>query len=84
MLTPLIEIMLFLSSTFLLGLALGWVLWHLGAQQQVSKIASERDYWKKNFDQARVQNEPSQEVESPQAVIKPRPRHAKSRARWSA
>lgn len=78
MITPALEIALFLSATFLLGLALGWVLWSLSAKQQINSISSERDFWKKSYDQARLQGDSNQEFGP--AKSKPRSRPTRSRA----
>ncbi|MEP2262350.1 MAG: hypothetical protein ABJI00_13110 [Paracoccaceae bacterium] len=79
MLTPTVEITMFLSATFLLGLVLGWVLWYLSAKQEISSINSERDFWKKSYDQARLQGESNQEFGPARATTQPRTRHSRSR-----
>ena len=76
MLTPALEIIVFLSATFLLGLALGWVLWFLSAKQEIGAIASERDFWKGSYEKARMQSEANQDFESPQDWKRKRARSA--------
>ena len=53
----LIQLFAFMTCTFVLGLFLGWALWRYGG---VSKAAMEDleakvQYWKKSFDQSRLE-----------------------------
>lgn len=87
MLTPELEIALFLSSTFLLGLALGWVLWYFTSKQEINSIASEKNFWKKSYEQARLQSHVNQEFDEPSASAQPAmkiPRSRRRRSRVSA
>jgi hypothetical protein len=85
MLTPELEIVVFLSSTFVLGLALGWVLWCLSSKQEISSIASERNFWKKSYEQARLQSHPNQEFDDPSTELNvARPRIRRKRGRGAA
>lgn len=54
--TPLVLILVYLSSTFLLGLVLGWLLWQFGRSAQVASIATEVSYWKERLEQSRAEN----------------------------
>ncbi|MEO9825586.1 MAG: hypothetical protein ABJF50_14310 [Paracoccaceae bacterium] len=82
MLTPVLEVVLFLSATFVLGLAFGWVLWSFSAKQEISAIATERDFWKDSYNQARLKGDSNQEFAEEQdpATPKPRVRHTRSRS----
>lgn len=83
MLTPVLEIVLFLSATFLLGLALGWVLWSFSAKLEISSMASERDFWKKSYDQERLKSDKNQDFEEAKAqrtTSQSRTRHVRNRS----
>ncbi len=58
MLTPLAQILIYLSCTFLLGLAMGWVIWKY-------RISTEPDtdiaFWKERLDNARAMHQLSEQ-----------------------
>jgi len=55
MFTPLVLILIFLSTTFLLGLILGWLLWKFGDADQSESESTETEYWKERSEQARLE-----------------------------
>lgn len=57
MIDPMIDILLFLSAAFVLGVALGWALWKLGAEEQMSSAMTESEFWQQRMTQARAQND---------------------------
>ena len=62
MITPAIEISLYLSAIFALGLALGWAVWSLGSRQEIEAIAKERNYWKKCYDLESLKSQAASEA----------------------
>ncbi len=61
MFTPLVQILAYLSSTFLLGLVLGWLLWKFGGSKQIESVATELQYWKQRLAQARLETDQKQD-----------------------
>ncbi len=57
MLTPMVQILAFLSATFLLGLALGWLLWRFGGSSQAASETTEVQYWRQRLDQSRIERD---------------------------
>ncbi|MCG3268342.1 hypothetical protein [Yoonia sp. I 8.24] len=53
MFTPMIQILLYLSATFVLGFALGWLLWKFSNTEQADAQSTETEYWMDRLDQAR-------------------------------
>jgi hypothetical protein len=51
MLTPSIHIIAFLSAAFVLGVALGWVLWKFKSEPADSEV----QFWKQRWDQSRLE-----------------------------
>ncbi|SEW32325.1 hypothetical protein SAMN04488515_2305 [Cognatiyoonia koreensis] len=60
MFTPLIDSLLHLSAAFVLGMALGFAIWKLGAKQQINAAKSEMDFWRKRLDQERIARDDDQ------------------------
>jgi uncharacterized membrane-anchored protein YhcB (DUF1043 family) len=48
-----IQILIYLSSTFVLGIALGWLLWKFGNSEQANAQSTETEYWMERLDEAR-------------------------------
>lgn len=59
--TPMIEIILYLSATFLLGLSLGAAIWKLGTAHKVGTVESEKAFWQQRVQQARAERDQDQE-----------------------
>lgn len=59
--TPMVEILAFLSAAFVLGLVLGWSLWRFGVSKEMSTLASEKDFWQQRLDQARFERDQDQD-----------------------
>lgn len=57
MFDPTTDTAMFLSGAFVLGLALGWALWKLGSEQQLSGAATETEFWQQRLNQARQERE---------------------------
>lgn len=57
MFNPSIDTAIFLSGAFVLGLALGWVLWKLGSDQQSNDAGSESEFWQQRLNQARQERD---------------------------
>lgn len=57
MFNPLIDTAIFLSGAFVLGLALGWVLWKLGTQHQSRDADQESEFWQQRLNQARQERD---------------------------
>ncbi|MGJ8621925.1 MAG: hypothetical protein ACSHW1_04050 [Yoonia sp.] len=55
MLTPLVQILAYLTATFALGLALGWVLWNFGGTKKEKSLLSEKEYWEQRFKQSSIE-----------------------------
>ena len=55
MFTPFILILVYLSATFILGLALGWILWKFGIAKQLVTATTEMQYWKDRLEQLRAE-----------------------------
>lgn len=55
MLTPSIQLLLYSSCVFLMGLLLGWVLWKLSKATGPAQENPEVSFWQERFEQ--VQNE---------------------------
>ncbi|MCK0122370.1 hypothetical protein MWU61_17580 [Loktanella sp. F6476L] len=55
MLTPSIHILTFLSAAFVLGLALGWVLWKFKTETPAESADTEVQFWKQRWDQSRLE-----------------------------
>lgn len=53
--TQLILILGYLSSTFLLGLALGWLIWQFGRSKELESMAADTQYWKQRLEQSRFE-----------------------------
>ena len=52
-----VQILLFMLVTFVLGLALGWLIWRFGgpAQTALDSKESELDFWRSNLEQCRME-----------------------------
>jgi uncharacterized membrane-anchored protein YhcB (DUF1043 family) len=61
MFTPLVQILVYLAVTFVLGLALGWLLWKFGGSTQSDAMTTEIDYWKQRLDQSRNERDLEQD-----------------------
>lgn len=55
MFTPLVQILVYLSATFLLGLVLGWLLWKFGGAKQLASTDTNAQYWKDRLEQSRIE-----------------------------
>lgn len=64
MFTPLVQILVYLSSTFLMGLALGWLLWKFGGSKQLESMTTDMQYWKQRLDQSRLERDQEQDKKS--------------------
>jgi len=53
----LIQVLIFMSSTFVLGLLLGWVVWKQGADEQRQTLADEVQFWKDHLEQTRLERD---------------------------
>jgi hypothetical protein len=53
MFTPSIQIFAYLSITFLLGIALGWLLWKFQGPGQADAKPADSEYWMDRLEQAR-------------------------------
>jgi predicted nucleic acid-binding Zn-ribbon protein len=56
-----VEILAYLSATFVLGLALGWALWKFGVSKEMKTLSSEKDFWQERLDQARFERDQDQQ-----------------------
>ncbi len=78
MLTPLIQIMLYLGGTFVLGLALGWVLWKFGSAAAAKAEEADVAFWQQRFEQVRSERDLAQDridsLESEREMLKKRVR----------
>lgn len=54
MLTPTVLILAYLSSTFLMGLILGWLLWQFGGAK--ASTETEVQYWRDRLNQSRAES----------------------------
>lgn len=61
MFSPLVMILVYLSATFLLGLALGWLVWKFGGSGQSDSAATDAEYWKERLEQSRVERNVEQD-----------------------
>jgi len=59
--TPMVEIVAFLSAAFLLGLALGWSLFKLGVSAEMKTLTTEKEFWQQRLDQARIERDQDQD-----------------------
>ncbi len=52
-----IQLFAFMTCTFVLGLFLGWALWRYGgvSKAAMDDLESKAIYWKKSFDQSRLE-----------------------------
>lgn len=55
MFTPSIHILTFLSATFVLGLALGWIIWKFQTTSAGETAETEVKFWKQRWDQSRLE-----------------------------
>jgi len=53
MVDPTIDTVIFLFAAFILGLALGWAVWKLGTDEQLTSVTSETEFWQQRLNQAR-------------------------------
>lgn len=51
------EVMFFMSCTFLLGLALGWVAWRIGSEKERKILVSQAEFWQSQLDEARLKRD---------------------------
>lgn len=61
MLNPIVEILLYLSGAFALGIALGWAMWKFGAAGSAETEATDVNFWQQRFDQARAERDLAQD-----------------------
>ena len=54
---PMLLILAFLSATFLLGLALGYLLWNVAGKSKEDGFATELQFWKQRWDQSRLETD---------------------------
>lgn len=59
--TPMVEIIAFLSATFVLGIALGWSLWRFGLSKKMATLTTEKEFWQQRLDQARFERDQDQD-----------------------
>lgn len=59
--TPMVEIIAFLSATFVLGIALGWSLWRFGLSKEMATLTTEKEFWQQRLDQARFERDQDQD-----------------------
>lgn len=55
-----VHAMIYMLITFVLGGALGWVVWGVGSAKQIAVMASEVNFWKENCEQSRFQRDNEQ------------------------
>ena len=68
----LIQLFAFMTCTFALGLFIGWSLWRFGgvSKSAMEDLEAKADFWKKSFDQSRLELWNLQEGnEAPQSKI---------------
>lgn len=55
--SALIQLFAFMSCTFMLGLFLGWAFWRYegASKEAVDSLESQVDFWKRSFDQSRLE-----------------------------
>lgn len=53
----LIQIFLFMSCTFIFGVALGWLVWGFGSGAKQQQQATEADFWRNNLEQNRLEHQ---------------------------
>jgi len=56
MITPVVDVLIFLSVTFLLGLALGWIVWNFKPEAEADSAEDEEIFWKTRYNQARLES----------------------------
>lgn len=56
MFTPPVDILVFLTVTFLLGLTLGWIIWKFQTVPEDDGSESEVQFWKQRFNQSRLEH----------------------------
>lgn len=70
------QILLFMASTFLLGLVLGYVLWRYGSARTMASMSSDLNFWKDNLEQSRIARESDirkiEELTKEKAILKKR------------
>jgi len=59
--TPMVEIIVFLSAALLLGVAFGWSIWRFGSAKEMKALTAEKDFWQQRLDQARFERDQDQE-----------------------
>lgn len=74
--TPMVEILTFLSASFVLGLAFGCALWKFGVAKEMDTLATEKKFWQQRLDQARFERDQDQDkisaLETERASLKKR------------
>ena len=74
--TPMVEILAYLSATFILGLIFGWALWRFGIAKEMSTLTTEKEFWQQRLDQARFERDRDQDkieaLEKERASLKKR------------
>lgn len=51
------QVLIFMSCTFIFGLALGWLVWGFGFSGKQKQLASEADFWRDNLEQNRLEHQ---------------------------
>lgn len=52
-----VQILIYMGATFVLGLAMGWVVWRYGSANAVATLSSEVNFWKQNCEQSRFERD---------------------------
>lgn len=47
------EVLIYMACTFLLGLALGWVAWRIGRENERRFLVSQVEFWESQLEEAR-------------------------------
>lgn len=56
--TLLTQVLIYMVSTFILGVLLGWVVWSQGAREEKKALTQEVKFWKNRLDQKRFSLDP--------------------------
>ncbi|PUB19234.1 hypothetical protein DFP92_101829 [Yoonia sediminilitoris] len=72
----LIQILFFMTCTFVLGLMLGYLLWRFGTAQKIASMSSDLKFWRDNLEQSRIEREVEirriEELTRERAILKKR------------
>lgn len=57
MIDPITDMVVFMSGAFILGLALGWAVWKLAANEELAGATTETEFWQQQLNEARQERD---------------------------